>query len=113
MIDCKSGAGAPHSKGFSSGGVCGKLADAFASCDGESGRIRVNRIAIVVGAVVIAVNKWDIAKEKDRRKFLEDLHDRLKFLDYAPILFASARFGACARHLNTWRRNAPASSCLI
>jgi GTP-binding protein len=41
-------------------------------------------------AVVIAVNKWDIAKEKDRRKFLEDLHDRLKFLDYAPVVLISA-----------------------
>jgi GTP-binding protein len=41
-------------------------------------------------AVVIAVNKWDIAKEKDKRKFLEDLHDRLKFLDYAPVVLISA-----------------------
>ena len=41
-------------------------------------------------AVVIAVNKWDVAKEIDRRKFLEELHDRLKFLDYAPVTLISA-----------------------
>src|SRR5271170_8066556 len=41
-------------------------------------------------AVVIAVNKWDVTKERDKRKFLEDLHDRLKFLDYAPVTLISA-----------------------
>jgi GTPase len=41
-------------------------------------------------AIVIAVNKWDVTKERDRRKFLEDLHDRLKFLDYAPVVLISA-----------------------
>jgi hypothetical protein len=55
LIDRKSGAGAPHSKYFYAGGLCGKLADAFAACDGWSGRIRVNRMAIVVGALGIAL----------------------------------------------------------
>lgn len=41
-------------------------------------------------AIVIAVNKWDVTKERDKRKFLEDLHDRLKFLDYAPVVLISA-----------------------
>lgn len=41
-------------------------------------------------AIVIAVNKWDVTKERDRRKFLEDLHDRLKFLDYAEVTLISA-----------------------
>jgi len=41
-------------------------------------------------AVVIAVNKWDVAKEPDKRVFLEELHDRLKFLDYAPVVLISA-----------------------
>jgi len=41
-------------------------------------------------AIVIAVNKWDVTKERDRRVFLEDLHDRLKFLDYAPVVLISA-----------------------
>jgi GTP-binding protein len=41
-------------------------------------------------AVVIAVNKWDVTKERDRRVFLEGLHDRLKFLDYATVVLISA-----------------------
>jgi GTP-binding protein len=42
-------------------------------------------------AIVIAVNKWDVTIEKDRRKFLEELHDRFKFLDYAPVVLISAQ----------------------
>jgi GTP-binding protein len=42
-------------------------------------------------AIVIAVNKWDVTKERDKRVFLENLHDRLKFLDYASIAFISAQ----------------------
>jgi GTP-binding protein len=41
-------------------------------------------------AIVIAVNKWDVTKERDKRVFLEGLHDRLKFLDYAPVVLISA-----------------------
>jgi GTP-binding protein len=42
-------------------------------------------------AVVIAVNKWDATKEKSKRKFLEDMRDRFKFLDYAPVALISAQ----------------------
>ncbi len=42
-------------------------------------------------AVIIVVNKWDAAAEKSKRTFTEDVRDQLKFLDYAPILFASAK----------------------
>jgi GTPase len=42
-------------------------------------------------AVVIAINKWDITKERDKRKFLEEFHDRFKFLDYATVHFVSAQ----------------------
>jgi len=42
-------------------------------------------------AVILCVNKWDRTKERDKRKFLEEIHDELKFLDYAPIVFASAQ----------------------
>jgi GTP-binding protein len=47
-------------------------------------------------AAVIVVNKWDLARESglDRRKFTEDVRDRLKFLAYAPLVFVSARTGA-------------------
>ncbi len=41
-------------------------------------------------AVIIVVNKWDTAKE-GRRKFLEDVRDELKFLDYAEVAFISAK----------------------
>lgn len=44
-------------------------------------------------AIVICVNKWDIAKEKSRRVFTEQLRDELKFLDYARVAFVSAKDG--------------------
>jgi GTPase len=44
-------------------------------------------------AIVLCVNKWDAAKEKGKRKFIEQIRDNLKFLEYAPIAFVSARQG--------------------
>jgi GTP-binding protein len=41
-------------------------------------------------AVVLVVNKWDAAKG-GKRKFQEDLRDELKFLDYAEVVFISAK----------------------
>ncbi len=41
-------------------------------------------------ALVIVVNKWDLAKA-GKRKFLDDLRDALKFLDYAEVAFMSAK----------------------
>jgi GTPase len=41
-------------------------------------------------AVIIVVNKWDAAEGKSKRAFTEAVRDELKFLEYAPILFASA-----------------------
>ncbi len=41
-------------------------------------------------AIVIVVNKWD-AVTTGKRKFQEDLRDHLKFLDYAPVVFISAK----------------------
>jgi GTP-binding protein len=45
--------------------------------------------------IVIAVNKWDLAREQglDRKAFQQELRDRLKFLAYAPLVFVSARSG--------------------
>jgi GTP-binding protein len=40
--------------------------------------------------VVLCVNKWDVAKERNKRVFVEQIRDHLKFLDYAPIAFVSA-----------------------
>jgi GTPase len=41
--------------------------------------------------VIIVVNKWDAVDEKGKRAFTETVRDELKFLDYAPVLFASAK----------------------
>lgn len=43
-------------------------------------------------AIVIVVNKWDVAKEKDLNKkdYKELIRKEFKFLDYAPITFVSA-----------------------
>ena len=46
--------------------------------------------------VIIAANKWDLVKDRDPgfvKMFDEDLRDRLKFLDYAPVLHISAATG--------------------
>ena len=46
-------------------------------------------------AVVLAVNKWDLV-EKDTRtaqEYLERIRRELSFLDYAPVLFISAKTG--------------------
>mgnify|MGYP001413718198 FL=1 len=46
-------------------------------------------------ACIIVVNKWDKI-EKDNAtvgKFVEDIHDKIKFMDFAPIVFISALTG--------------------
>ncbi len=42
-------------------------------------------------AVIVVVNKWDAVEEKSKRAFTEAVREELKFMDYAPILFASAK----------------------
>lgn len=45
-------------------------------------------------AIIIVVNKWDIAKgDKDAEEFTKDIKKEFKFLDYAPILYVSAKTG--------------------
>lgn len=46
-------------------------------------------------AVVLVVNKWDLVEKDDRtaKAFLEKLRYELSFLDYAPVLFISAKTG--------------------
>ncbi len=56
-------------------------------------------------AVIIVVNKWDAAEGKSKRAFTETIRDQLKFLDYAPVLFASAKNGEGIRRImSTIRR---------
>ncbi|MBN2755394.1 MAG: ribosome biogenesis GTPase Der [Candidatus Goldbacteria bacterium] len=49
-------------------------------------------------AVVICVNKWDLVKpsERDakRKEYVEYLRDEMKFMDYAPVVFVSAKNSA-------------------
>lgn len=45
-------------------------------------------------AVICCVNKWDISPEKNRRAFEDKAREELKFLDYAPLVFLSAKSGA-------------------
>jgi GTP-binding protein len=44
-------------------------------------------------AVILCVNKWDLAPDRNRKKFLEQIRDELKFLDYAPVVFMTAKTG--------------------
>jgi GTP-binding protein len=45
-------------------------------------------------AVVLCVNKWDAAPTRDKKAFEQQVRDELKFLDYAPILYVSAKTGS-------------------
>src|SRR5689334_11913602 len=49
--------------------------------------------------IIVCVNKWDEAPDKDRRKFEQDLRDELKFLEWAPVEFISAKTGAGVERL--------------
>ncbi len=44
-------------------------------------------------AVVIVVNKWDVAKDKDKdiKTFTKSIRDEFQFMPYAPIVFLSAK----------------------
>lgn len=46
-------------------------------------------------AIIIAVNKWDLIEKdnKTMRKFEKEVRERLPFINYAPILFISAKTG--------------------
>jgi GTPase len=47
-------------------------------------------------SVVVVANKWDAVADKDSNtinEYSRDLHDRLNFLDYVPVLFISALTG--------------------
>jgi GTP-binding protein len=50
-------------------------------------------------AVIIVVNKWDAVGEKGKRTFTEAIRDQLKFLDYAPVVFSSAKNGEGIRRI--------------
>jgi len=49
-------------------------------------------------AVILCVNKWDTMKT-GKRKFAEQIRERMKFLDYAPVMFVSALNGDGVKEL--------------
>lgn len=62
-------------------------------------------------ALILVVNKWDAAEGKSKRAFTETIRDQLKFLEYAPIIFASAKNGEGIRRIfSTIRRCFDAAS---
>jgi GTPase len=62
-------------------------------------------------AVILVVNKWDAAGDKGKRAFTDSIRDQLKFLDYAPIIFASAKNAEGMRRIfSTIRRCFDAAS---
>jgi len=44
-------------------------------------------------AIIIVVNKWDAVEKDDKtmKRFTDEIREEFKFLDYAPILFVSAK----------------------
>ena len=44
-------------------------------------------------ALILCVNKWDLIGEGKKREFERNLRDELKFVEYAPIVFLSAKEG--------------------
>ncbi len=44
--------------------------------------------------IILCVHKWDAAPSKNRRAFLTKIRESLKFLEYAPVTFISAKTGA-------------------
>jgi GTP-binding protein len=51
-------------------------------------------------AIVVVLNKWDLIEDADvRKQVLEDVHDRLAFLGYAPVLKVSAQTGRNLKHV--------------
>jgi GTP-binding protein len=45
-------------------------------------------------SVILCVNKWDIAPDKNKAAFLQAIRTEMKFLDYAPAAFLAAKSGA-------------------
>jgi GTPase len=45
-------------------------------------------------ALIICVNKWDARKVRTKQEFERQVRDHFKFLEYAPVVFLSARTGA-------------------
>jgi GTP-binding protein len=62
-------------------------------------------------ALLICVNKWDEKKGEKKPEFERKLRDQFKFLDYAPVVFLSAKTGAGVQGLFKVIREAYESAC--
>jgi GTPase len=45
-------------------------------------------------AIILCVNKWDARKARSKQEFERQVRDQFKFLEYAPVVFLSAKSGA-------------------
>jgi len=45
-------------------------------------------------SLIVCVNKWDARKVRTKQEFERQVRDQFKFLEYAPVVFLSARTGA-------------------
>jgi len=50
-------------------------------------------------SVILCVNKWDLIDSSKKREFEENLRYHIKFLEYAPSIYISAKSGAAVKHL--------------
>jgi GTPase len=50
-------------------------------------------------ALILCVNKWDQMEARKKQEFAREVRDRFKFLEYAPIVFLSAKTGAGVKPL--------------
>ena len=50
-------------------------------------------------SVILCVNKWDLIDSAKKTVFEEDLRYNIKFLEYAPSVYLSAKTGASVKHL--------------
>jgi GTPase len=56
-------------------------------------------------AVILVVNKWDAMGDAGKRTFTESIRDQLKFIEFAPVIFTSAKNGEGMRRIfSTIRR---------
>jgi GTP-binding protein len=44
-------------------------------------------------AIILCVNKWDVSPEKSTTAFTTKVRDEMKYLEYAPVAFVSAKTG--------------------
>ncbi len=42
-------------------------------------------------ALIVCVNKWDLLESKKQKEYEQNVRDQFKFLDYAPVVFISAK----------------------